>query len=246
MSSLGPCCELEGVTTLSCSAPFHALLIKDHPHWCAHWTVCMNTSYMAQLQAEPVILVQTNDEQNNWSWFLLKTNEGAPTQVVWVDGEGSSLWQGKYSKELKTGTFSGGMAGFGEVCPRLKPAVPPVCNGCRVTQTSGGIWLQEVQLKEHLSPEWEHRHWKLQSNYRKQLPNLQFNKNHKYINDIVNSLQKHVLVDSWGSASSDYNSRVYFGPWNLPDVLEPNCPHQTSKQANLHGHAILSGIKKHS
>lgn len=98
MSSWEPCCELEGVTTLSCSAPFHALLIKDHPHWCAHWTVCMNTSYMVQLQGEPVILVQTNDEQNKWSWFLLKTNEGAPAQVVWVDGEGSSLWQGKYSK----------------------------------------------------------------------------------------------------------------------------------------------------
>ena len=31
-----------------------------------------------------------------------------------------------------------------------KLAVPPVCKACRVSLTSGGTWLQSIQVKEHL------------------------------------------------------------------------------------------------
>lgn len=32
-----------------------------------------------------------------------------------------------------------------------KTVVPPVCNACRVSLTSGGTCLKDIQLKEHLS-----------------------------------------------------------------------------------------------
>lgn len=87
------------------------------------------------------------------------------------------------------GTYSGDIARFGEVSPWLKLAVPPVCNGCRLTQTSEGIWLQDVQLKRAFVPKVVSQTLQVTRNYRKQLPTLQLNMNHKQINENVTPLQ---------------------------------------------------------